>query len=155
MSNYAEKLKDPRWQKKRLEIMKIDGFKCRECGDSKSTLHVHHAYYVSGREPWEYPNGTLATLCENCHSEKRSAPACWLWGDGDDSLHWAKWEEAASVFLFVLRDVDFDLHGFVSSIKPATGMSCLEFLPLLQKAVREGRITREMLEPDSVPVLAP
>ena len=30
MSDYVEKLKDPRWQRKRLEIMQRDGFRCRE-----------------------------------------------------------------------------------------------------------------------------
>jgi hypothetical protein len=67
MKTYSEKLKDPRWQRKRLEIMERDGFACQECGDEKSTLAVHHAYYVSKREPWEYPNWSLSTLCDNCH----------------------------------------------------------------------------------------
>ena len=43
--SYYEKLLDPRWQKKRLEILNRDEFKCRSCGDDKSTLHVHHGYY--------------------------------------------------------------------------------------------------------------
>lgn len=29
---YAKKLMDPRWQKKRLEIFKRDGWKCQNCG---------------------------------------------------------------------------------------------------------------------------
>jgi len=72
-SKYYEKLKDPRWQKKRLEIMQRDGFKCRECGDATSQLTVHHTYYVSGRLPWMYPNWSLFTLCQNCHSKAHEA----------------------------------------------------------------------------------
>lgn len=62
---YSEKLKDPRWQKKRLEILQRDEFKCRMCDDSKSTLHVHHLKY-SG-DPWEIDSCFLITLCEYCH----------------------------------------------------------------------------------------
>jgi len=31
MSTYAEKLKHPLWQRKRLEILNRDGFKCAQC----------------------------------------------------------------------------------------------------------------------------
>ena len=65
MSEYSEKLKDPRWQKKRLEIMQRDGFKCKWCGDGKNTLNIHH-YAYSG-EPWEVDNNELVTICRHCH----------------------------------------------------------------------------------------
>lgn len=64
---YGEKLKDPRWQKKRLEIFERDKWMCWRCGDKQSTLHVHHLAYPPNREPWEVPNGFLLTLCEECH----------------------------------------------------------------------------------------
>lgn len=64
---YWEKLKDPRWQKKRLEVLERAEWKCEHCGDSASTLHVHHGYYEKGLEPWEYHNSTLWALCEGCH----------------------------------------------------------------------------------------
>jgi hypothetical protein len=64
---YSDKLKDPKWQNKRLEILNRDGFKCLACGDTKNTLHVHHCYYVSGREPWQYGGKALKTLCTKCH----------------------------------------------------------------------------------------
>lgn len=67
--NYSDKLKDPRWQKKRLEILNRDGFACLACDDEKSTLHVHHCYYVSKREPWDYPNESLLTFCAKCHKD--------------------------------------------------------------------------------------
>lgn len=64
---YTELLRDPRWQRVRLEVMQRDGFACRECGDKTGTLNVHHAFYVFGRAPWEYDRETLRTLCEPCH----------------------------------------------------------------------------------------
>lgn len=67
---YSEKLKDPRWQKKRLEIMQRDNFKCEICGDTESTLVVHHWMYTKNTDPWDYPNEILSTLCEYCHEEE-------------------------------------------------------------------------------------
>lgn len=67
MSKYYEALKDPRWQKKRLEIMQRDGFRCTKCADTFETLSVHHLYYISGRDPWAYPDFCYSTLCETCH----------------------------------------------------------------------------------------
>lgn len=64
---YVEKLKDPRWQKKRLEILERDGWQCCFCGEKTETLHVHHLIYESGKEPWECQNDNLLTLCVNCH----------------------------------------------------------------------------------------
>ena len=65
MKTYSEKLKDPRWQKKRLEILNRDNFTCRNCRCTDKTLHVHHVIY-SG-EPWDVKNEYLITLCESCH----------------------------------------------------------------------------------------
>jgi len=70
MSDYAEKLKDPRWQKKRLQILERDGWVCQQCGDGDSTLHVHHLSYAVVVEPWNAPEGTLITLCESCHKRE-------------------------------------------------------------------------------------
>jgi hypothetical protein len=66
---YAEKLRDPRWQKRRLEVMQRDNWKCLRCGDGTKTLNVHHKEYIKGRDPWQYPNHLLETLCEDCHGE--------------------------------------------------------------------------------------
>lgn len=64
---YSEKLKDPRWQKKRLEILNRDKFTCLLCGDTTTTLHVHHKAY-NGLEPWEAGHQELETLCDHCHT---------------------------------------------------------------------------------------
>jgi len=68
--NYAEKLKDPRWQKKRLKILERDEFACKLCMDECSTLNVHHLIYRSNTEPWDSKNDDLVTLCEACHKEE-------------------------------------------------------------------------------------
>lgn len=65
---YAEKLKDPRWQRKRNGILERDNYTCQKCGDTKTTLHVHHKKYINGNDPWDYPDADLITLCASCHS---------------------------------------------------------------------------------------
>lgn len=67
-SNYSEKLRDPRWQKRRLETMERDDWACRSCRDKTKPLHVHHLWYEG--EPWEAPDEALVTLCEDCHEEE-------------------------------------------------------------------------------------
>jgi hypothetical protein len=66
VTTYAEKLKDPRWQRLRLEIMQRDKFECRLCGDAETTLNIHHLSYF--KNPWDCPPEQLITLCEDCHS---------------------------------------------------------------------------------------
>ncbi len=70
--SYFEKLKDPKWQEKRLRILDRAGFACEWCGTTDTTLHVHHGYYTRGKEPWEYGDDTLYCLCEHCHDETES-----------------------------------------------------------------------------------
>jgi len=72
MSEYSEKSKDPRWQRRRLDILNRDNWSCLVCGDKTSTLNVHHKWYKKGMEPWEYQDNCLATLCENCHNTEHS-----------------------------------------------------------------------------------
>jgi hypothetical protein len=73
-SSYASKLRDPRWQKKRLEVMQHRDFCCEVCGDSKSTLNVHHKQYLKGHEPWDYHVEQLCCICESCHEEYHYLP---------------------------------------------------------------------------------
>jgi hypothetical protein len=65
---YSEKLRDPRWQKKRLEVMSGSKFECESCGAKDKTLNVHHKVYRRGKQPWEYETEALSCLCEDCHS---------------------------------------------------------------------------------------
>lgn len=69
MTAYSQRLKDPRWQKKRLEIMERDGFKCIECGDDQSELQVHHRKYVKDADPWDINSEYLICLCKECHED--------------------------------------------------------------------------------------
>src|SRR4051812_44568759 len=52
---YAERLKDPRWQKRRLKVMEYAHWRCQICGCKEKTLHCHHSYYLKGKQPWQYP----------------------------------------------------------------------------------------------------
>ena len=65
---YAEKLRDPRWQKKRLEVFNRDNWQCCHCGNGSRTLHVHHIKYRGYIDPWEYGLEELQTLCAPCHT---------------------------------------------------------------------------------------
>ncbi len=75
--NYGDKLKDPRWQKKRLEVFERDEFECLECGSKTDTLHVHHLKYGKG-EPWEVPMEYLETLCQRCHDFRTAFDQFWV-----------------------------------------------------------------------------
>lgn len=65
---YQEKLRHPKWQKLRLEIMKRDKFKCNVCKDEETTLNVHHLQYTVD-DVWDEPKQNLITVCEHCHFE--------------------------------------------------------------------------------------
>jgi hypothetical protein len=65
--SYSDKLKDPRWQKKRLIIFDRDGWTCQLCGDKETTLHAHHKKYT-GYNPWDALDDDLITYCEHCHN---------------------------------------------------------------------------------------
>lgn len=69
--NYKEKFKNPKWQKKRLEILERDDFKCQLCHSQDHTLTVHHFKY--SKEPWETPDKFLITVCWNCHKKIQNA----------------------------------------------------------------------------------
>ena len=63
--SYSDKLKSPKWQKKRLNILNRDNFTCQLCGDTETELHVNHLKYTG--EPYDAPNEDLETLCKHCH----------------------------------------------------------------------------------------
>lgn len=120
--SYSEKLKDPRWQKKRLEIMQRDKFECRWCCDGTNTLNVHHLKY-SG-EPWETPNEFLITICEECHKN-------------DHAFR----EEAESDLLTVLKHKGFsheDLRMLVWAFDNAVTEDCYEIAKVI-----DGILTHE------------
>jgi hypothetical protein len=67
MSSYFEKLKDPRWQKRRLDVFQSANFACAYCSDATSPLHAHHLEYIKGKDPWDYDDSQLICLCDACH----------------------------------------------------------------------------------------
>lgn len=66
---YKEKLRDPRWQQKRLDVLNRDEWTCQLCGDKKTELHIHHfCYDVETRDPWNVDDSALITYCKSCHA---------------------------------------------------------------------------------------
>ena len=71
MSEYSKLLRDPRWQKKRLEILHRDDFVCQKCHSNNKELHIHHKYYIKNLLPWEYADESLIAYCKDCHESER------------------------------------------------------------------------------------
>jgi hypothetical protein len=97
---YKEKLESPYWIAKRHWIIRLDNYHCRNCQkpafnkvfnaktiirgnerfqvpgntfiiiEDKLELNVHHKYYMEGKEPWEYDDKALITLCPDCHKKE-------------------------------------------------------------------------------------
>lgn len=67
--SYNDQIKSPKWQKKRLEILARDKWRCQICWNDKLQLVVHHKYYTKGQLIHEYPNICYITLCVRCHEK--------------------------------------------------------------------------------------
>jgi uncharacterized protein CbrC (UPF0167 family) len=113
--SYSEKLKDPRWQKKRLKILERDRWVCQKCGQDDITLHVHHRLYSKQySEPWDYPDELLVALCEICHADESSE----------------RWEVAISELAKVLKQKFFIggvieiTEGFKEFVPPHCTEAC-------------------------------
>jgi len=68
---YSEKLRSPIWQKRRLQILERDGWRCRSCHTTEKNLQVHHLVYSRHTNPWDYPEYCYQTLCEDCHQQRQ------------------------------------------------------------------------------------
>ena len=82
--------KSPKLQKKRLEILDRDEWKCCACYDAGSTLAVHHGAYQG--QPWEVDSALLQTLCESCHTALGPHPKGGVW--------WTRVDRQPRVLLF-------------------------------------------------------
>lgn len=69
MMNYAQQIKHPNWQKKRLEVLGENGFQCENCGSKDDELHAHHPLYKRGAMIWQYDVSELECLCGKCHKD--------------------------------------------------------------------------------------
>lgn len=113
---YLEKLQDPLWKAKRHWIIRQDGFHCRNCSapgvsqilkaktilregkkisfpegtyiilESKLKLNVHHKCYINGKEPWEYEDDALITLCPECHKKEYETNTIPIYSDIGDLI---------------------------------------------------------------------
>lgn len=99
MSAYSQKLKDPRWQKKRLELFSTRGWACEECGDSEEELHIHHLRYLKGKNPWEYENCDLKCLCRFCHQSIHHDSKSFCYDNQEKLLLSAQWDTENSTDL--------------------------------------------------------
>ena len=75
-TGYRKKLRDPRWQRKRLSILERADWRCEWCGNSRSNLQVHHGWYPpkgKERDPWQVPGAVLYCLCDSCHERAEVA----------------------------------------------------------------------------------
>lgn len=55
----------------RLRVFERDGWKCRCCNETSTTLHAHHvAYHPLADGPWDYDDSTIVTLCSDCHADE-------------------------------------------------------------------------------------
>ena len=96
---YKEKLQTEDWRIRRIWIIQKDNYVCQVCGklgfdeclvitglgdgdnveqleepiiapdEDSLELNVHHTCYRYGRDPWDYPDKELVTLCPECHKK--------------------------------------------------------------------------------------
>ena len=76
MPKYSDKLKDPKWQKKRLQVLDLANWACEDCGRRDTELQVHHCAYIPGCEPWDYDSALLMATCATCHHHRQGREDC-------------------------------------------------------------------------------
>ena len=69
-TEYRKLLQNPKWQKKRLEILQRDNFSCVVCGngiDTDTQVHVNNLSYRKVCMPLECDINDMIVLCQKCH----------------------------------------------------------------------------------------
>jgi len=62
------RIKRGRWRRVRWEVLKRDGYRCRQCGKA-GRLEVHHVVHLEdGGAPYALDN--LETRCRPCHFQE-------------------------------------------------------------------------------------
>lgn len=112
MKTYSEKLSDPRWQKRRLDILQRDNFSCQYCYSKDKKLNVHHRYYVSKRDPWIYPSWALVSICDDCHQSYHSYSMNYFYNFEDfiDSLSGGNYTDDFANNIRILIESNSDYH---------------------------------------------
>lgn len=78
-----------RWKALRLEVLRRDGFQCRQCG-ARGRLEVDHIAPVRDRPDLAYALDNLQSLCPSCHARKTRVEI----GLGPRNQDREKWREA-------------------------------------------------------------
>jgi len=152
-SEYTKKLQDPRWQKRRLEIMQRDNFQCQLCGDTDKMLQIHHVHYCSNN-PWEAENQHLLTVCKDCHEIEQedirlatSELTFFLKSNGFTSFDFRKiievFEEGNNLY-FIKGYENYGLLEFFMSNKDS-----IEFAKIKQKEFFEKRAEEKKIYDES------
>jgi hypothetical protein len=144
--SYSDLLRDPRWQKKRLEVLERENFACEQCEDASTELHVHHTYYAKGRKPWEYDAADLRCLCKPCHERvtEKTAELHRLLGECD--------EGSFDIILGLVRMLvaygNDAPRVRVESYEVAMGVGLFHVLPadaVIGRVAEDGWVDREVL----------
>lgn len=79
---YAQRLKDPRWQKKRLELLNKAHWTCEECKavEPADGLQIYHVFYMLGKLPWEHDDRIMMVLCDGCHKRRQKVEQEFFYG---------------------------------------------------------------------------
>ncbi len=74
MTAYQKILNRKEWQDRSHFIKTRDNLKCQayDCTTPNAILQVHHLDYFTNREPWNYPDDMLITLCSTCHKKENN-----------------------------------------------------------------------------------
>jgi 5-methylcytosine-specific restriction endonuclease McrA len=156
-TTYSELLRDPRWQRVRLQNLEAAGWRCERCDDAETTLHVHHKHYIKGRKPWEYSQAELVVLCAPCHEyehedkDRRSTLMAHLDLDGPTSAEdFIAYGAGAVYFFHWLLDESFQaILNDVQAQKP------YQFsLGMVAAALGNGPFLHDSMEPLEIQILA-
>lgn len=71
-TRHLQRLTDPRWTAKRLEILAVRGNNCEGCGAKGGSVQVHHGYYLGDQYPWQYEDESLHVYCPTCHGRAQA-----------------------------------------------------------------------------------
>jgi len=63
MADFADKFEDPRWKRKRDDLLSRRNYECEDCGELHRDAQVHICYYTKGRKLWEYPDRAYKCYC--------------------------------------------------------------------------------------------